>query len=330
MLKRYTCTIGVLSLLLLSACTATQQKRDALPAAEVLQNAAQKSADLDSARYEASGSFSLLHTNGESTEGNYVFKGVLQESGEKIAMTIGFDAKQGLADLQASIDVVVTGPDDIFVRANNWSGVIAQKLFRQDLLEQFMGKWWILPRDESSVSPVQVTPDPRLLQAQAEVVSITSERGFASVRGNECYRYDVEIDQEKLFTYLAQLARSRGEEIEEEKLRADLEGIDAKGQLWIDADTFIIHKLQWTFTTPISSGAQSLSTSVMIDIFDHNSADPVIPPADAVQFRSMQFLDAPLPPLEIKPIDPKTLEDDILKKLFDEGTVNPYSNQPIQ
>ncbi|MDA1208418.1 MAG: hypothetical protein O2904_00090 [bacterium] len=328
MLKRCIYSIGFLSLSLLIGCTPTvQQHHDILPAAEVLQKAALKSAELVSARYDAEGSFSLLHKDAQTTKGTFSLEGLLQDFGEKIALTVGVNALQGTADLQASIDLVVTGPDDIFLRANSWTGLMAQTLFREDLLKKFIGIWWVLPRDDSAVSPVQLTPDPRILQAQAEVVRITEERGFASIRGSECYRYDVEIDHEKLIAYLTELAESRGEDVNTGTTEEDLAGIDAKGQIWIDAESFLIRKLQWTVTVPMKTGAQSLFTSVTVDIFDHNNAPDVVPPADAKPFIPMQLLNTPLPTAEIVPLDPSVFEEDLLQQLFDEGAANPYSNQ---
>jgi len=142
-------------------------------------------------------------------------------------------------------------------------------------LEQLIGMWWSWPRGNEALAVAEVSPDPRMLRAQAEAVAVERDRGMDTVNGHRTYHFDVALDGPKLLRLLQTQATEQGGQLTQGGIGEALRGYDARGELWVDAETFFIHRLAWTVRLP---GEQMLRFQA--DLRDHNAAPLITPPAD--------------------------------------------------
>lgn len=329
-MKRFT-VFAACSLALLAGCSRSpQQQQQALPSQEVLQKAAQASLALESARYELAGTFDTSDANDVKTKGTVNLRGVLQERGEQIQFDADISAStahpEGDSVFAGNVSVVVAGSRDLYVRLNSFSAEGPNPVFNDRLVQQFSGKWWRVPTREDQAASVTLTPDPSLLHAQAQVVTVSRDRGLMELRGRSTYHYDVAVDPEKLVEYLGQVAAQREEPFDEQGVRQSIAELDATGELWIDAETYYVQRLQWNIKQVVSSTGQAVGAAFSADFFDHDAAPAVDLPEGAVEFTPFMFLDAPTVLNEALPDIPESAEDDIIRQLLEEGASNPYAN----
>jgi hypothetical protein len=166
-------------------------------------------------------------------------------------------------------------------------------LFRPEMIGVIAGKWWLLSEGDTPPAVESVSPDPRLLQAQAQVVSVTRDRGMTTINGRDVHHYDVALDTEKLVAYLSAVAEENGGEFDAAEVRKEVKAIEASGQLWIDAETYYVQKIEWVVQSlPINRGGAA-SVKFTITFRNHNDAPAIVPPKDAKQFSPTMFFGLP-------------------------------------
>ena len=313
--------------LLLVGCTQKEEKL-LIPPEEVLSNAAQESLILDSVRYELAGSFDVMDTNSVVTTGNVRLDGVLQGAGEQIqfdaVITTNTAYGEGDSVLSADVSVIVGGRQDLFLNLTRFESDGPNQLFNDQLVETFSGKWWRIPTREDQLASTSVTPDPRLLNAQAQVVKVVKDRGMASLHGRTVHRYDVAIDHDKLVDYMRKAATDSGSPFDEDEVRSSIGDLDADGEIWIDAETYQVQRLQWDLSQGVGDTTKSANATFSVDFFDHNSASAIVFPEDAQEFTPFMFLGAPSA-LDIdETLLPPGMEEDIMQQLLEQGAENPY------
>ena len=313
--------------LLFVGCAGEQQPT--IPPEEVLSNAAQASLALQSARYELRGSFVLTDSNNVATSGTLTLDGVLQDAGKQIEFDASLAAKTAHPDgdmsFAADASVIVGGPADLFVKLERYTAEGPSPFFNPELVEQFSGKWWRIPpaRGEQLTS-MSVTPDPRLLSAQAQVVKVVRDLGLSSLHNRPVYRYEVAVDHEKLIAYLKATAAENAQSFDEQSVRASVVNLDATGELWIDKETFYVQRLQWKIAQGVSESAKSFSVEFVVDFFDHDSAASITIPTDAAEFTPLMFYDAPSGLEMQESLLPPGMEEDMIQQLLEQG-----SNEPL-
>ena len=316
-------------LLLLVGCS-HEKIESQLPPEEVLRNAARASLTLESARYELNGNFTVTDANDVATTGHVQLNGVLQDSGNQIQFgaVVGVTTPGEPANsvFSADVDVIVAGKQDLYVKLNEFSADGPNQLFNDQLVQQFSGKWWNLPSREDQLSFVSITPDPRLLNAQAQVVKVLKDRGMSSIHERSAYRYDVAIDSEKLIAYLRESVTEKGEQFDEEATRSSIENLSAEGEIWIDAETYYVQRLKWNVTQSVNEASKDFSINFTVDFLDHDNAESIDIPTDAELFTPLMFFDAPGVFETPEPLLTPEIEKDIMQQLLEEGANNPYVN----
>ncbi len=236
-------------------------------ATEVLQRAVTASRHLKSVRFEATCD---VRTGTERGGGATcaLRDGVMQDQGKQMRFSLDL-RKEGGAQNGLSIDVMSGGPDETYVRPTALSG--------SGDLSALLNAWWKLPAGSGSSAPLSVTPDPRLLRAQAEAVSLVRDRGRELLDGRPVYDLDVALDPAKLVALRQADAAQRGAPFDESGVRLFLAQYDVKGEVWIDASTFVIRRLQWSIL-PRESGE---SWRFDVRFSDHDDAPDILPPAEA-------------------------------------------------
>ena len=321
-------SIGVLVLLV--GCAKQEQEQQTMSSEEVLRRAAQASLVLDSARYELSGNFTMTDSNQVATTGTVQLDGAMQGVGGQMQFeaVIGMKTPREGGDdiLSATVGVVVGGTQDLYVKLHSLEAEGSNPLFNEQLVEKFTGKWWHVPSREDQLASISVTPDPRLLNAQAQVVRVVQDRGMSSLRDRSSYRYDVVVDHDKLLSYLREVSVEQGKPFDEADMSASIADLEATGEIWIDAETYYVQRLQWDVSQSAQAVLKSVTASFLVDFFDHDNVAPIVLPEDALEFTPLMFLDAPSALDTDRSTLPPEIEEDIMKQLLEEGANNPYLN----
>ncbi|MDD5751506.1 MAG: hypothetical protein PHS73_03225 [Candidatus Peribacteraceae bacterium] len=282
----------LISLLLagvLASCGPTIREQG-LPAEEVMRLAAQKSGELQSARFAIVADY---RTQGVSfpSAGTAKLNGVLQDGGGTVQCILDVDAlvSTGSDDAQTfrllgNADIILLPAQETYLRLNTLRTDPEQNLFHAQLLNLFVGQWWVFPAREG-VSAVlaggTITPSPNLLKAQSQVVRVKRDDGLTILDGRRVYHVLVEADPVKLLAYLEQVSRERQEPFDRSAVARTLERLQADGELWVDAETFFLHRVSWDVESLEEEGGMIISGSFTVNLSDHNAAPPVTPPADA-------------------------------------------------
>lgn len=281
--------------LVFTGCTQSVSEVEQLPADVVLKKAAQASVLLESARYDMNIVFESVGSLNGISAGEADITGSLHQAGEHIQSTIDLSAeiveKAGNTLIQANVDLVVLGPREVYLRLNDFESD-GQRVFLPPLLISAIKNSWLNlgPGTPDGVAPV--TTDPRVLQAQAEVVKVTEELPLDLVDDHITYHYRVKVDNEKLIAYITDLYRERGEEFDPEVIADEYKNFSASGELWIDAENYTMRKLYWELEPFTSSAGTSLAATIKARFYDFDDADPIMAPDSATTPEQLLFFDA--------------------------------------
>lgn len=247
---------------------------------EVLRRAATAAQKLESAQYTAQGEFDTQADN-QSVSGTMRIDGALQEAGKQLKFQIDIDADLKGAETNAAVsgtvEVVMLSGEEVYLNVHSVTSKPASAIFSSDMIDAIAGHWWKLPGG-AEVPVASVTPDPRLLHAQSQVVEVVKDRGIDTMNGVPNYHFDVRLNKEKLVAYLAEVAQKKGTDFASEEMRAQLEQLSAVGELWIDAEQFNLQKVIWKLSSlPLEHGGTA-SATLTITFRNHNKAPAIVPP----------------------------------------------------
>lgn len=283
----------VLVAVVLAGCAG---KRTVLPPAEVLRRAAVRSRSLESARYTLAARGDIA-APGALWKPVLAMEGVLRDGGAIVQGTVTVTGSvQRLAEAVAyrgQAEFFATSPADLYVRLLSVSVTPPEALPSTAMLQTIQGAWWKLPPSDapSATRRPALSPDPRLLRLQADVVSVTEDLGLETIHDRDAYHYRVDIDPDKLRQFLRAVGSESGERSSSAALAELLSRYVASGELWIDADSFYLHRIQWTVVDHgdrDNRAARSRAAdfalvgtgTLIIELRDHDRAPATQPPAD--------------------------------------------------
>lgn len=286
--------------LLLASCTT----RSSVPPADVLSRAARVTRDLQSARFTVNATFEVALPSDVSARGTLGADGRMQDAGRQLQFTFQTNGQTMGGDRttwHVQGDVMVAGEQEVYAFIRDVTVRPPHPLLQPALLGPFLGTWWRLPPGSSATTtgPTGVTPDPRFLRMQAEVVDVVRDRGIETFHDRTAHHYDVTLNREKLVHFLEEVARERGQTAQPETWRKFVDQVEAAGELWIDAEEYFIRGVQWTLTMP--GQANPFTLTLRVELRDFHQADPIVPPTDAQNFPAnplegfQGILDAPAP-----------------------------------
>ncbi len=281
--------LGIVSVTLLTNCSSiTRVSPSPLPPEEVLRRAADATALLESAEYAAEGSFGTVSAI-RSTTGTFRMDGRLQNAGKQITFLADVTAQvEGHSSLPSAIagaaEVVVISENEVYLNIRALSSQPEGTVFRPELVERFAGRWWLLPAGVSPAGAMSITQDPRMLQAQSKVVTVTRDRGIETLDGRDTYHYDVSLDTARLLAYISAHSAERGDTFDAESMLQYIQGIVATGELWIDAQTYFLQKIQWNIASVPYGDGGMLSLAAVIALRSHNSAPAIASPKEFTSF----------------------------------------------
>lgn len=266
---------------------------------EVMTMAAQKSRDLQSARMNAEGQF-RLEGDALPASGTVKADGLLQDSGGSVQLAVSLDAlvapggdRSQTFRIEGAIESLFLSQRELFFKVNSLSTEPNDRLFQPEVVSLLTGKWWSIPTGEAEGEQAampggSVTPPPSVLRAQAQVVRVTEDRGTDTLDGAKAHHYRVILDPEKLLRYLEEVGTARGETLDRAALSQSLAGLQATGDMWIDAQSYLLKKVTWDIQR-LETGLGLLSGSFTIVLSDFDAAPTVSPPTDAQPFSPAAF-----------------------------------------
>ncbi len=275
--------------------TACKGSISALPAEDVLREAASVASTLTSVAFH--GTVQVEQQKDMVAQGDFNVEGRMSDAGANIALAIdGTLTMGGDAPVVANgqFQVILAGKQNTFLRFDNLTVSPDGAFIQQAMLNTLIGTWWRLPGSGSTVTIASITPDPALIRAQSQVVTVTKDNGITTLDGADVYHFGVTVDPEKLRTYLKQLAEERQEPYDEETVEAFIEQTVMTGQLWIDANDYYLRKVEWEAIQQ-EDGKTVGHFTLALTFTDQNEAEAVIPPAESQEFSPFQFLQAGQP-----------------------------------
>lgn len=266
---------AICSALVLAACSRGGTEDPAV----VLERAASKAQQLQSAAFDATFSYA---TEGFVASGSA--EGELADGGKRMAFSFDADvtmrAEGADQTVSAAGDVVVAGENEAYVKLSSLEGSV---LFLPGIglvPESALGTWYLAGGSGSGSLNAGVSPDPSFIATQAKTLVVTDDRSYETVDGHECYAYDVTVDPQKAVEFLAETASRQGTPFDRVAAENFVSSYDARGTLLIDAETFVIRRIDWTIE-PASGQEGADRTSFSIHLNGHDEPVEISPPADA-------------------------------------------------
>lgn len=294
-----------------------------LSADEVLKMSAAASKNLASANFNIKGTYAFENEDRFSVNGNLEAEGVFQRKGEDVAGLIKTNAripkgkKVISADIEAEV-ISITGSDP-FVKLNKLAVGPYFPLFSPDIVKRLEGQWWRIPSDDASRPEQSISPDPALFHIQSQVVDVVSDHGFSSVNRKRAYHYEVIIDHEKLKTYLETLSSEIENGMTQEAIESLVKGMEARGEIWIDAETFYLNRIRWTIAPFNITESSKLALSFVITFSNINSAPDIKIPEGARPFLLENLLMTDIQEDDLSTL-PLSVEDAIIRRIVDGDT----------
>lgn len=284
--------------ILVAACTQQGSDTPALPPEEVLERAAQATQKLENAQYLITADYDVDSGNTWQAEGVLRLDGILQNAGQQVRFQTDItaqveDIEQGSYSLDGTVELVVMQEDEVYMNIHSLTSQPNSSLFSPGMIGMIAGKWWFLPSQDRAPETASVTPDPRLLKAQAQVVKVVQDNGVTFFSGSDSYHYDVELDKQKLLQYLASAAKEQGETWNQAEAEEMLAQVEATGELWIDAETFFVEKLVWDISALPFGAKGAADVALTVTFRNHNAAPNIEPPTEAQRLTPAVFFGIP-------------------------------------
>lgn len=246
---RYSALSVAVCTLVLAACA----KQTGLPAEEVLNRSSVANRGLLSAHIEVTARISSVDPVTGTLDASGIVEGNMQQGGNQL--DLAFSTQGARTSTQQSLTwkatghLIVLSPQESYMTVENLESTPTLPMFALPEFENFVGTWYRLP-STTAPSPT-LTPDPRLLRLQSDAVRVTKDHGIETIDGKSMYHYDVSIDPERLRTYLQETTQDNGSD---QQMMEQLSKYDAAGEIWIDADTFLLTKAVWNITQKEKEG----------------------------------------------------------------------------
>lgn len=206
--------------------------------------------------------------------------GMIADGGRQ--MSFSFDAdvttqQEGVdRTVSAAGDVIVAGENEAYVRLSKVDGSVPFLPGIGLVSEEALDTWY--QTGEGQADPVSLSPDPSFIAMQTRVLTVTDDRSYEQVDGHDCYAYDVEIDPEKALGFLRSAAEQRGQPFDAAAAETFLSSFVAHGTMWIDAETFVIRRIEWTFGSAPQHGDMQGTFGVHFD--RHGEQVEIAPPVE--------------------------------------------------
>jgi len=203
-------------------------------------------------------------------------EGIIQNGGEQFQFTFDANGSDTESEWSAVGDVVVAGQNEIYTKLDSIEIEPPHPIFSSPSFEALIGQWWLMPSGSGATTDPSITPDPRFLRMQTDVIEVVKDRGIITMDGTKVHHYNAVVDKEKLAAFMNEITLQGGNQTISETLPT----IDMTGELWIDAQTYVIRKAEWSVRS--SDANNPLEAAIELNVTDHNAGATVTPPAQAM------------------------------------------------
>jgi hypothetical protein len=276
------------AVLVLAACS---RGGDEDPAA-VLERAAAKAQQVRSASFDATIAYSSPALSADGS-----VEGTMADGGKRMAFRFDADVttREEGADKTVSTegDVVVAGENEAYVKLSRLDGSVLFLPGVGLVPDTALGRWFLAGSTASGA--VDVTPDPSFVAQQARTLAVTDDRSYEEVDGHRCYVYDVTVDHAKAVEFLAETANRQGKPFDKEAAETFVSSYDARGTVYIDAETSVIRRIDWTID-PAPGQENGAGVVLRLHMSKHDEPVEISPPAEYAPLSEL-FTDVPLPAL---------------------------------
>ncbi len=286
-------TLLIVCTFLLVSCT----RHGALQPPEVLQKSFEANQNLESARFDLDTAFKgQTELMSGEFNGTLQANGTMQNGGKQISTDADIrvsrmDPNDQLNTLTLRGSMIVAAENEVYVHVDAASIEPKTELLSDELIGKILNQWFLLAAGSGSLrTDDTVTADPSLLRMQSKVVKVTKDNGLETLNKKSAYYYDVTIDPALFAQYMSSLPQQKNTTFPS---ATDFLTMSAKGKLWIDEETFFIHRIVWDIT---STDPKHPST-VHIDITfaDQNAVDsPIAPPPSFSTFPTLRSSEVPV------------------------------------
>jgi len=309
--------LGICSVIFLSSCEQVER----LSVEEVMERAVKANKDRKEAQFMVDGTY-VFDTDGEhGVSGTAKINGFYLNGGESVKGKINTNARLPIDDettlFQLESDFVLLKSSDPFIKFLRADSNPLHPLTMPMIIEPILNKWWRIPLKDVSKPETAIAPDPQLIRAQSQVIRVVSDNGFDFVNNRRAYRYEIVLDQEKLKAYLDVLALESNSNHDKEEIINLVEEMEARGELWVDAESFQISKIRWTIAPFGISEASKLALSFTI-VFFENEISSIEAPSDAAPL-SLENIIGSMGDTKLKKIEsplPNDLENAIIEEII--------------
>jgi hypothetical protein len=260
--------------IILVACAAPSS----IPSQEVLRRSTAANQELLSARFTVEASFTLPpFITQNALEGTLNAQGDMQDGGRQINMSLtskGESQNPEKSSWDIATDIIVIDENETYTKIDRLDITPVPAILSGSSIFSMIGTWWALPSSTGAVKQSgDITPDPQMLRMQTEAIDVVTDHGITSTDGFGVHHLDVTFNKEKLASFL----RNSGEPSSDIVLQ-QLAGANAVGELWIDAETYVLRRAEWTIT---GDATFPVALELSVNIRDHNQEIVISPPSSA-------------------------------------------------
>ena len=309
----------------------TEEER--LEPQQVLRLSSTANQNLESADFYASFFASMDLSEAGPIDLSGIVNGTMQNAGKQLRFNL--DASGGREQVEDSIviagalEAIIAGKQEVYVNISSLTLSPEEELIQPETIAMIQNQWWkLLSAGELAQENIAVTPNPRLLKAQAEVIKILEDKGMEKIDDAESYYYEVEVDKTLLLEYLKKVSEEDGTDFDEAKVELELNPLNISGELWIDAETYFVRQLEWDIE---NIDKEDFGISFKVTFYNHNEADPISPPEGFKVFSPFMFMQPeegtlPFNDLDLEEYDDLTQEEQqqLIYELLNGGEPLPF------
>ncbi|MFA6039092.1 MAG: hypothetical protein WC698_02415 [Candidatus Peribacteraceae bacterium] len=278
---------GPAALLLLTACAPS-----ALPPQEVMRRATAASQTLESASFQAEGY--VQGWDAERRRWDFTLShGVLKDGGKQVQFTLMLK-QEDVAREETVVDMAMLYPCDLYLKPIRVASGASLLGISHGQLDSMKGEWWRMSC-KGSTAVMPTTPDPASVTRQSDVLMVKKEWEREEIHGRDAYHYGIGLDADKLTAYIASFSSGLGGG--EEQVLSLLGEEKIGGELWVDAESFYLHRLVWNLQDVRKGGASVPVGMFDLQLQDHDGVLSSTLPARARLLTGVTLTDTDLPSL---------------------------------
>ena len=249
---------------------------------EILQRSALANQQVESAAFTIEASYNATEPEGIVTA-SAELDGVLHHTTRLLqsALTARYYRSEPKQSYALIGNIIASSNDGMYMQVASWEDESETPMIQPGVLNTFQNQWVHLPpATDTGAVTTTLTPDPALIRAQVEVVSVSEHLGLSDINGRHMHHLHAALETEKFIAFLQKIADEKQEQFEPDQIRSALAPLNISGELWIDAETYLLHRARWNINH--SDSQYGYTAQIDTHISDHNGDNTVVLPKEVV------------------------------------------------